>query len=384
MSEKSTAIEDTKIPDLDLTMVDSTLTGEFDDEDDLDRESNSTRYSVQSQLGKGGMGTVFRVRDSDLKRDVAFKTLNGTPEAGLKARFIKESRITGQLQHPNIVPLHDIGEDANGNLYLSMQLVEGQTLAELITALRAGDPETHRKYTYQRRLEIFLKILAAVQLAHSSMVLHRDLKPANIMLGQFDEVFVMDWGLATYFGEAAPDTGDFQTQEGSVLGTPKYMSPEQAAGQIQFLGPQTDIYSLSAILYEFLTLEHYLGLPEEQSTIVDVISAVMAKAPVAPEFVLNAHQHRISRWLSVTVMRGLKKDPEARISSVAELAEEIRLFLEGKRAPICPHTAMQRGLHELVIVLDKHPVLIPAVTIGLLTAVSIGLYQFVRMALQLF
>lgn len=340
---------------LDLSSVSSSVVGSSVNQKGGDLEG--LRYSVQSELGRGGMGTVFRVYDKDLQREVAFKTMHDNPADDFRTRFIRESRITGKLQHPNIVPLHDIGSDQQGNLYLSMQLIEGKTLETLIEELRHGGPEIHEQYSIHRRLEIFLKIASALEFSHAKGVIHRDLKPANIMLGPYDEVFVMDWGLACYFdipthGEAETLTPD--TQEGTVMGTVKYMPPEQASGLINTLGPSTDIYSLCAILYEFLTLEHYLGLGENSNRL-DYISAIMSKTPDSPDKFRAPYQARVSRWLAQTINKGLKKDPSTRFQKIEELSLEIRQYLSGNRDAICTHTTVQRVLLSLVSALDDHP-----------------------------
>jgi serine/threonine protein kinase len=348
--------------------------------------TKDARFEVIDQLGEGGMGAVFRVRDRDIEREVAFKTLReSNASETFRARFIKECRITGQLEHPNIVPVHDVGVDANGNLYLSMRLVKGETLGELITRLENGDPEAHRTYSLPRRLELFLKILAAMELAHARGIVHRDLKPENIMIGEFDEVFVMDWGLAGPFNTGSTEAIDARlTQEGTVFGTPKYMSPEQASGQTQLIGPTSDIYSLCAILYELVTLQHYLGMPPGGSQIVAVISAVLSLKPVKPEKIRSPYQNRVSRWLSITIMKGLEKNAQDRFQTVEELAEDIRLYAEGKRAPVCPHTSIQSMLRKMSCEIDNAPVLMTAMVVAVSLVFGLGLYTLGQVLLQVF
>jgi len=340
------------------------------------------RFHVLSELGRGGMGAVFRVYDSDLERDIAFKTLHGTPDSGRESRFIRECKITGQLEHPNIIPIHDVGADINGNLYLSMRLVDGETLSSLIERLREGDSETHQKFTINRRLEIFLKILAAMDLAHSRGIIHRDLKPDNIMLGAFDEIFVLDWGIASAFGDAQSVTDDRITKEGTFMGTPKYMSPEQAAGQILEMDPRSDIYSLCAILYELITLKHYLGLDPKDTSIVSVVSAVLSKPPDAPESVRHNSQTAVSRWLSLTILKGLNKKPEERHQNVNDLAQEIRLFIDGKRSPVSPHTAIQRVNNELSLFMDLFPTFSPFLALGTFLVFGFGVYSLIQVLLS--
>ena len=334
------------------------------------------RYEVEDEIGAGGMGTVFKVWDKDLKRNVAFKTLRDQRGA---SRFIRESRITGQLNHPYIIPLHDIGLDDSGSLYISMQFVDGYTLTELMEKLRADDPEFCEKFTLERRLELFLKVLAAIQLAHEKGVIHRDLKPSNIMIGKYDEVFVLDWGLATYFEdhkiEALEDSDS--TKEGTVLGTPRYMSPEQASGVVHGLTPTTDIYSLCAILYELLTLEHYLGLNDESNRFT-YMHAVASKMPVFPSDNHKDGRPRVSRWLGMTVMKGLYKKPEERFQTVSELAKEIRGYISRDRKPICYTTSIQWLCLKLVQKIDHHPYLAGLIAICLSVFALIGFILLAR------
>ena len=360
--------------DIDLSL-DTTYASIVDSGDDESRllqsdEDAEIRYEVEDEIGAGGMGTVFKVWDKDLKRSVAFKTLRDQRGA---SRFIRESRITGQLNHPYIIPLHDIGLDDTGNLYISMPFVDGYTLTELITKLQEKDRHFYKKYTLERRLELFLKVLAAVQLAHEKGVIHRDLKPSNIMVGKYDEVFVLDWGLATYFGKTEQDEiedGD-STREGTVLGTPRYMSPEQASGVVHGLNATTDIYSLCAILYELLTLDHYLGLDHESNRFT-YMHAVATKDPAFPGGIPKDGHPRISRWLGMTIMKGLYKNPEERFQTVSELAQEIRGYISRDRKPICYTTTIQWLCLRLVEKIDERPYLAAVIALVLSTFALIG------------
>jgi len=363
--------------------LDTTYANIVDDGDGNDTESHliqsvevaESRYEVEDEIGAGGMGTVFKVWDRDLKRSVAFKTLRDQRGA---SRFIRESRITGQLSHPYIIPLHDIGLDDSGNLYISMPFVDGYTLTELITKLQEKDSYFYKRYTLERRLELFLKVLAAVQLAHEKGVIHRDLKPSNIMIGKYDEVFVLDWGLATYFGEMDQDEiedGD-RTKEGTVLGTPRYMSPEQASGVVHGLNPTTDIYSLCAILYELLTLDHYLGLDHESNRFT-YMHAVATKNPAFPSSNRKEGHPRISRWLGMTIMKGLNKKPEERFQTVSELALDIRGYISRDRKPICYTTTIQWLCLRLVEKIDERPYLAAIITFLLSIFALIGVFLLV-------
>lgn len=228
----------------------------------LDTELPKSRYTWLSEVGKGGRGRVWLARDNDLSREVALKELiPGSVTSEAVRRLIKEAQITGQLQHPNIVPVYEVNR--GGRPFYTMKLVKGETLSQAVqrhhAQCRAGqeDPKTMPEL-----MRIFLSICDALAYAHSRGVIHRDLKPRNIVLGEYGEAIVLDWGLARQLGtaeEASPPivlTEDGHTETtiaGQTLGTPGYMAPEQAAGRIDLLDHRTDIYGLGAILFEILT-----------------------------------------------------------------------------------------------------------------------------------
>ncbi len=223
------------------------------------------RYQLGEEVGRGGMGAVLRARDPQLNRDLAVKVLRGDgherPE--LRRRFVEEAQVCSQLQHPGIVPVHDLGTLPDGRPFFAMKLVKGRTLAELLKErLTPSD-------NLPRFLDIFEQVCQAVGYAHSKGVIHRDLKPLNVMVGAFGEVQVMDWGLAKVLrppgGEAAAaeaaasvvrtvrsDSGD-QSRDGQAMGTPAYMAPEQARGEVDLLDERCDVFGLGAILCEILT-----------------------------------------------------------------------------------------------------------------------------------
>ncbi|HYT90592.1 MAG TPA: protein kinase, partial [Gemmataceae bacterium] len=226
------------------------------------------RYQFLEEIGRGGMGLVLRAHDAHCHRDVAVKVLHDrhTGDAPAEHRFLEGAKLTSQLQHPGVPPVHEIGRLVDGRPFFAMKLVEGRTLAELLRE-RTGPPEDLPPW-----LGIFTRICQAVAYAHSHGVIHRDLKPGNIMVGAFGEVQVMDWGLAkvidaTRPGELAagePPTVDspgtaqatlpqFASQAGAIMGTPAYMPPEQARGEVQSLDPRSDVFGLGAILCEILT-----------------------------------------------------------------------------------------------------------------------------------
>jgi serine/threonine-protein kinase len=219
------------------------------------------RYRVGGEVAHGGVGAVLRAHDLELDRPLAVKVLlpghQGQPEQ--TGRFLAEGRVTAQLQHPGIPPVHDVGTLPDGRLFFAMKLIEGCTLAQLLR-VRPGP-----SHDLSRFLRYFEAVCQTVAYAHSRGVIHRDLKPSNVMLGAFGEVYVMDWGLARSLASRGPsgvgradDAGSpaDETVMGSVLGTPAYMAPEQARGEVERIDQRTDVFGLGAILCEILT-----GLP---------------------------------------------------------------------------------------------------------------------------
>ncbi|MBX3460638.1 MAG: protein kinase [Planctomycetes bacterium] len=295
------------------------------------------RYSVVREIARGGMGKVIEVEDNDLRRSVALKVLRKEmlDRRDLVERFLEEAQITGQLEHPNIVPVHEIGVDGRGNLYFTMKLVEGEDLSSILKRLRKKDPSAEKAFPVNRLVDIFIKVCEGVAFAHSKGVIHRDLKPANIMVGRFGEVQIMDWGVAKIVGRKE-DTADravvsdrqdddaARTMAGSILGTPSYMSPEQARGEVNTMGPESDIFSLGVILYELLALQ----TPWTAQTSAQVLDQVKNFNPEPPS-VMNT-ERRVPAELEQLAMKCLAKQAHKRIASVAELIDNLRSWQEGR------------------------------------------------------
>jgi hypothetical protein len=263
-------------------------------------------YEVLEELGRGGMGVVFKARDTRLKRLVALKMILVGDYAGPEdlARFRAEAEAVARLQSPGIVQVYEVGEQA-GRPYMALELVEGGTLAQRLAGTPLPPAEAAR---------VVRALAVAVEHAHQQGVLHRDLKPANILLTPNGRPKVSDFGLAKLLDQDAA-----RTQTGAVLGTPSYMAPEQAAGRVKELGPATDVYALGAILYEALT-----GRPPFKApTVVETLEQVRSQEPVAP----GRLQHRLPRSLEVICLKCLEKEPAKRYASAGELAEDLRRFL---------------------------------------------------------
>lgn len=340
-----------------------------------------TRYEHEHLLGQGGVGEVVRVKDHDIDRTVAVKRLRSDMrEAGSVARFVDEIRTIGQLEHPNIVPIHDVGVDEEGQLFFVMKYVEGETLESVIEKLAAGDVAYLRRYTHERRVEIFLGILEAVHYAHARGIIHRDIKPANVMVGPFGEVMVMDWGLAKRISgadqlallpadEAASPVGDtgrdlFRTRAGTLLGTPAYMSPEQARAQ-KDIDERSDIYSLCVMFHELLGLQHYLA---DQTTLASMLVAVQEQRAKNVSFIAHPHQHSPAADLGHFVAKGLHKNPADRYRSVEQMIARLRDRAAGEIPIECPVTGMMSVGHRAIRVIERYPI----ATIVMLSLFVIG------------
>ena len=326
------------------------------------------RYRLEQHLGRGGMGEVEAVLDNDIGRLVAVKRRRvGLEDAAGLARFADEIRTVGQLEHPNIVPIHDVGVDDLGRHYFVMKYVQGETLGDVVRRLKAGDPETHARYGFEERVRIFRGVLEAVYFAHDAGILHRDLKPANIMVGEHGEVTVLDWGLARPLDPdqpepegslqagpgPTPDSGErlSDTRAGQVLGTPAYMSPEQARGEP--LDARSDIYALCVIFHELVGLEHYLHDYQDSKAMITGVQQVEPKLLRIPR---HAAQGQVPMDLLWFVHAGLHKDRDQRYPNVEAMLHRLDERAEGRIPIQCHVTFTQRVFNEATRVAVRHPI----------------------------
>lgn len=308
-------------------------------------------YDFLRPLGQGAMGVVHLAKDLSLRRKVAYKQLLGQATMPVLRRFLNEIRITAQLEHPSIVPVYQLSTEP-GELPLlsySMKLVHGQTLKERLASVRAAlDAGLEPEDSLRDLLEIFLSVCDAMAYAHSRKVIHRDLKPANLMTGPYGDVYVMDWGIARCFGasdlpvdepvsgEPVPvpvsglssdDTLD-QTQMGQILGTPRYMSPQQAAGKNAELDGRSDQFALGLILFEILALKQALTGANQLELLKSVLKAeLLPLTPYQPKRLIPAE-------LKAIVSKATRRKPADRYPDVADMARDIRRYLNGQSVSV--------------------------------------------------
>ncbi len=289
-------------------------------------ELEGTRYQLGKLLGQGGMGEVVLAFDEQIGREVAVKRIRAeVPSVEELSRFVREARVQGRLEHPAVVPVHDLAIDEAGRPFFVMKRLAGTTMADLLGKLKAGETEDDAS-TRRRLLRAFADLCLAIEFAHKKGIIHRDLKPANIMLGDFGEVYILDWGIARASGtddQGTPrpsqadlrlDTGD--TRAGTILGTPAYMAPEQLVGELAT--PAADIYALGCILYEIAAGAqlHRAGRSLAATAIDARPSQLRPESP--PE-------------LDLICVRATATDPAARFPSARALGNAVQAFLDGDR-----------------------------------------------------
>ncbi len=367
----------------------------------LTHSPRHTRYTLRKEIARGGMGAIMQVWDPDLRRNLAMKVMlarrrrhepdDAAPDPTTLYRFLEEAQVTGQLEHPAIVPVHELGIDEDGRVYFTMPLVRGSDFRRVIRSVHGQtSADALGDWDLTRAVGILLKVCHAVAFAHSKGVIHRDLKPTNVMVGRFGEVYVMDWGLARVLDREDPfdlrlrpedlelasqvlterslargETLDspLETMDGTVVGTPAYMSPEQAQGRQAELGPRSDVYALGAMLYQLLSGQ----MPYVKAGVAMSPHEVLACLLAGPPPSVRALAPDAPGDLAAICEQAMAVEPEDRYESALELARDLEAWL-GHR-PVAAQPSSPGYLFRLFVERNRMAAAITAAAALLIVAV---------------
>lgn len=287
------------------------------------------KYCNFRELGAGGVGVLHACYDKNLGRHVILKRLPKEQASNprQRRRLLREARVTAQLQHPNTVPVYEIGRDDRGQIYFAMKKIEGENLFRILSRIARGDAETRAAFPLSRLLGIIIHASSALSYAHAHGVIHRDIKPENIMVGLFNEVILMDWGVAKVWGMAehddeedeGPNSDLYQrlTESGKRPGTPLYMSPQQVKGE-KILDERTDIFSMGVVLYETVALRE----PFRGRSIEETFHNILNMTPPPASEVARVFQ--VPPQLDEVIFKAIAKAPKDRYQSIQQMIDAIR------------------------------------------------------------
>ena len=357
---------------------------------------DAARYEIKREFARGGMGRILLSRDLDVGRDVALKELlpelvsGGTRAMGSAGgaetdetgeRFLREAKVTGQLEHPNIVPVYEIGERDDSSVYYTMKYVRGKTMAARLREIRKDEKLSDEQKNQERLklLDAFVAMCNAIAFAHSRGVIHRDIKPENVMLGDFGETMLLDWGLARVknqkdfavknrprernISDSLRESADAsKTQDGYIIGTPAYMPPEQGRGDQEEVDEKSDIYSLGSVLYEILA-----GTPPYEGPTAGLVLQAMLTSPPAP---IQGKNKFAPRELVAVCERAMARDKKDRFRSAMEFSLQVQAFREGRSLSVYQYSA-----RELVTrYIKRNKATVAVVAIGALLVLAGGMY----------
>lgn len=367
------------------------------DRDALMDGNPEKRYTAVRKLNEGGMKAIWEVDDHRTARKVAMALIQEAKIASKEdiEAFLYEARLTSNLQHPNIIPIYDIALDEDGNPYFTMKALKGETLGEILKKLREGEPGYQKRFTRTHLLSIFLKVCNAISYAHSKGVIHLDLKPSNVIVGDYGDVQVLDWGLSTlithlseFDGESIPwhSIDDVSLEDGQTLtrylktattnrkkrnivgGTPGYMAPEQSQGSLSDISFQTDVYLLGALLYEILTYH----CPINGGTIKEVLQKTVRGQIVPPS--KRAPTQKIPAALDAISTKAMAIDPADRYSTVAALINDLHQFQDG----FATRAENPTFLTHFSLLVKRHKVAVSLIAASLLIIALILTNSFVE------
>lgn len=318
--------------------------------------SEHRRFEIIAEHARGGLGEVLLAQDRQLNRKVALKRIREkwAQDNNARIRFQLEAEITGRLEHPGVVPVYALGQRPDGEIYYAMRFIRGDSLEAAVTEFHAAPDRRStdlRSAGFRNLLRRFVDVCNTISYAHSRGIIHRDLKPANIMLGKYGETLVVDWGLAKQVGveEVSPvnvvdnkesriqpdsGSGSTPTQYGSAVGTPQYMSPEQATGRVDRMGPLTDVFGLGATLYHLLTNKP----PQSNDSLEQILERVEHGDFAKPRDINPA----VPRPLEAICLKALALRPSERYASATELGADIDRWLADEPVDVCRDSLIVR------------------------------------------